>query len=92
VDDGMTASGGSGQAWTVEHVEAVSLAWEAATGYDSIPTIERIYDRAQSGAIECAYPDCDFRRHDAEAMWRHVHTGHGNDSMPPPDFDYGWWF
>ena len=40
--------------------ECLSLAWEAATGADSIPTIERMYDRTHTGAYLCVFPDCRF--------------------------------
>jgi hypothetical protein len=43
------------------------------TAHDSIATVERVYDRTPSGAFQCPFPDCDFVRRDAEAMWRHVH-------------------
>jgi hypothetical protein len=69
----------------------VSLAWEAATGYDSIATIERVYRQTPGGAYECCYPDCMFARRDAETLWRHIHTAHGRNNLPPADFDYGVW-
>lgn len=66
----------------------LSAAWEAATGNDSIKTIERVYGkRRRSGAYECVWPGCDVARKDSAAMWRHVHTAHGTDSLPPADFD-----
>lgn len=71
--------------------EALSLAWEAATGGDSIATIERVYDRTSSGAYVCIYPDCSFTRRDAVVLWRHVHSAHGEPSLPPADFDPGPW-
>jgi hypothetical protein len=69
-----------------EQLIAISLAWEKQTGNDSIPTVERIYDRSDSGAIKCVYPGCSFTRRDAVLVWRHVHTGHGNSSLPPRGF------
>lgn len=76
-------------------VEALSIAWEAATGNDSIPTIERVYDRTEGGAIRCCWPTCEFRRRSGEAMWRHVHTAHMHGAegshLPPDDFDPGPW-
>lgn len=71
------------------NVEALSLAWEAASGCDSVDTIERIYDRTDGGAYCCVHPGCEFRRRDAEALWRHVHSAHGRDDLPPADFDAG---
>jgi hypothetical protein len=54
---------------------ALSLWLEEKTGYDSIPTIERVYDATDTGRIECCYPDCKFRSLNAEDVWRHVHFG-----------------
>ncbi len=62
---------------------ALSLKWEKQTGYDSIPTIERVYERTAKGAYVCVWPACRFARHDAVALWRHVHTAHGPSSLPP---------
>ncbi len=82
----------SEQRWYGCDAEAASLAWEAAHGYDSIPTIERVYEQTLGGAYVCCYPECAFRRRDAEALWRHVHTAHAPDScLPPDDFDPGPW-
>lgn len=64
-------------------LEAISLEWEKQTGYDSIATIERIYERSASGAYCCVWPDCKVARNDAAKMWRHVHTAHGTNSLPP---------
>jgi hypothetical protein len=72
--------------------EALSLAWEAATGCDSIATIEGMYDRSPSGAYRCVYPGCSFARRDPEALWRHVHSGPGRNYLPPAGFDYGAYF
>ena len=74
------------------HIEAISLAWEAKTGADSIPTIERLYERTPSGAIVCCWPECPFCRHDAVLLWRHVHSAHGRDDLPPANFDWGAYF
>ena len=65
----------------------LSLAWEEQTGYDSIPTIERVYERTgrgrtDSGAYKCVWPKCGFARRDSVALWRHVHTAHGSNSLP----------
>lgn len=69
----------------------LSQTWEAATGYDGIATIERVYNRRPSGAYVCIHPGCEFARKDSAALWRHVHTAHG-DTMPPADFDpEPWW-
>lgn len=58
-------------------LELLSLDLEHETGYDSIPTIERVYDHGIH-AFECCWPDCSVRRLDAAAMWEHVHFGkHG---------------
>jgi hypothetical protein len=56
----------------------LSVLLERETGFDSIPTIERMYE-ADSGAYECVFPDCRISRRKAEAMWRHVHfsAAHG---------------
>jgi hypothetical protein len=72
-------------------VEAISLAWEAATGADSISTIESVYERTESGAYVCIQPGCEAQEHSAEAMWRHVHGSHGREDLPPADFDPGPW-
>lgn len=77
--------------WHGEAIDLVSLAWEGHTGCDSIPTIERLYDRSASGAYLCPFPACGFARKDATAMWRHVHSGHGSNVLPPDDFDPGPW-
>jgi hypothetical protein len=50
-----------------------SLRLERETGADSIATIERVYERRPSGAIECVWPRCEYARHDPVALWRHVH-------------------
>lgn len=71
--------------------DALSLAWEAASGADSIATIERGYDRAPSGAYVCIWPGCSLARHDPAVLWRHVHTAHGRNGLPPADFDPGPW-
>lgn len=69
-------------------IETVSCAWEQATGADSIPTIERAYDRTPGGAYVCVWPGCDVARRDAEKLWRHVHTAHGTCS---PRVKVGGW-
>ena len=77
--------------WHGADAEATSLAWEAAHGYDSIDTIERVYEQTRGGAYVCMTPGCSFARRDPEAMWRHVHTAHDRDDLPPDDFDPGPW-
>lgn len=77
--------------WHGNNAEWTSLGWEAAFGYDSIATIERVYDRSPQGAFLCVWPDCSFARRDPEAMWRHVHTAHSESCLPPDDFDPGPW-
>jgi hypothetical protein len=62
---------------------AISLEWEKQTGYDSIATIERVYQRSPNGAYVCVWPKCSFARKDSAALWRHVHTAHGEHSLPP---------
>lgn len=74
--------------------DELSLAWENVTGYDSIATIERVYAQAASGAYECVWPGCGVARHDATKLWRHVHTAHGANCLPPegwppPSLDVG---
>lgn len=64
-------------------LEAVSLAWEAATGCDSIAAIERVYDQTSAGAYVCIQPGCSFARRDPAQLWRHVHTAHGRNDLPP---------
>lgn len=64
-----------------EVLRAWSLQWEAAEGWDSIETIERVYwttgDKAvpptDGGAYVCCWPDCYFARKDAVELWKHVH-------------------
>jgi hypothetical protein len=51
----------------------LSLDRERVTGEDSIPTIERVYDRTESGAYCCPWPECRTVRHDPVKLWRHVH-------------------
>ncbi len=55
--------------------EGLSVFLEDVTGYDSIPTIERIYDRTPGNAFECAFPGCKFKRRDAQEVWLHIHFG-----------------
>lgn len=42
-------------------------------GWDSIPTITRVYETTDRGAFICPFPDCGQTRRDPAAMWRHVH-------------------
>lgn len=87
-----SATSEGGPRWQGESAEWTSLAWEASTGADSIATIERVYDRhADSGAYRCCWPECSFSRRDPEVLWRHVHSAHGRDDLPPADFDPGPW-
>jgi hypothetical protein len=57
-------------------LRTVSVALEQATGYDSIPTIERIY-RDDPGVDPprhlCVHPGCRVVRADPEKMWLHTH-------------------
>ncbi len=71
----------------MREIREISIAWERQTGADSIPTIERIYGRTDKGAYECVWPECEFKRRDPVAMWRHVHTAHGTNSLPPDLID-----
>jgi hypothetical protein len=76
-----------GHVVTTPDLEALSLAWEAKTGHDSIDTIERIYRRTRSRkGYQCIHPKCRTTRRNAEDMWRHVHTAHGTNNLPPADF------
>lgn len=70
-------------------LEAISLEWEKQTGYDSIATVKRIYDRTPSGAYLCVWPGCEFARKDAAKLWRHVHSSHETKSLPPKLALYG---
>lgn len=59
---------------TSSDVRDWTLRYEADTGYDSIPTIERVYCVGEDeGLYECVHPGCGWRTRDAERMWRHVH-------------------
>lgn len=31
---------------------------------------------AAVGSLRCPFPDCNFKRHDVEAMFRHAHGAH----------------
>jgi len=64
-------------------LRALSLEWEEQTGYDSIDTVERVYPRTKSGAYVCVHPGCSFARRDPVKIWRHTHTGHGRNDLPP---------
>lgn len=77
--------------WHGCDADGVSFAWEAAHGYDSIATIERVYERTPAGAYVCMTPGCVFARRDPERLWRHIHTAHGRDDLPPESFDPGPW-
>lgn len=69
------------------HLRQMTRAWEIATGCDSIATIERIYDTTPAGSYLCIWPRCRFARRDPAALWRHVHSAHGVDHLPPEHFD-----
>lgn len=59
-------------------LDLLSVDLEQETGFDSIATIERVYNRSDSGSIVCCYPDCRYSRRDPVAIWWHVHFGpHG---------------
>lgn len=61
----------------------LSVSLEQQTGFDSIPTIERVYEESDGGAYLCVFPGCGFKRKDATAMWLHVHFGpHGRPFGP----------
>lgn len=77
-----------GERWHGFSLESAALAWEKATGCDSVDTIRRVYPQTR-GAYKCLTPGCSFTCRDAEAMWRHVHTAHGRSDLPPDDFDPG---
>lgn len=64
--------------WTV-----LSIAWEAESGYDSIPTVKNNYPQTGSGAYRCVWPHCNLVKENAIEMWVHVHTKHGEDTRPP---------
>lgn len=52
----------------------LSLVVEQATGYDSIPTIERVYsDQYDDSVMACVHPECSYRSRNSELMWKHVH-------------------
>lgn len=63
-----------------------SRIFEVATGADSVATIGRMYEEEPGAALVCCWPGCRFRRHDPEAMWRHVHASraHLKDSAHRP--------
>jgi hypothetical protein len=75
----------------------LSLKLERETGFDSIPTIEEMYEQVDEntqeyykddiGALICPTPQCDSTRHTAEAMWRHVHFT--NDGLHSYSFGVG---
>lgn len=49
-------------------------------GFDSAEYMARpdsVYRlSAAKGSMRCPYPNCNFKRHDVEAMFRHVHGPH----------------
>jgi len=51
---------------------ALSLGLEKRFGYDSIPTVERMYGD-DSGKLWCVFPLCKYSVRDPVKMWRHVH-------------------
>lgn len=55
-----------------DQLRVLSMRLEKKTGADSIPTVERVYPN-ENGIYECVWPYCGYRRHDAAAMWKHVH-------------------
>jgi hypothetical protein len=63
-----------------EHLVAISVAREKQTVCDSIPTIERVYDRTANGAFICVWPKCSFSRRDAAKLWRHGHRARQEDA------------
>lgn len=70
---------------TADNAESLSVSWENHTGYDSIPTIKRVYPRSESGAFQCVWPWCRFTRRDPFAMWKHVHSAHQETTSLPPE-------
>lgn len=69
---------------------AVTLGWEVYSGFDSIPTMEEVYEQTPGGAYVCIHPGCKFARKDTLKLWVHVHgPAHGQPHYPPRDFDYG---
>lgn len=57
-----------------DYVRRWSRLAEVLTGYDSIATVEHLYeDVKRPGVYVCVFPGCSLRRRSAEAMWRHVH-------------------
>jgi hypothetical protein len=72
----------------VSALRKVALAYEDETGYDSIDTIESVYECTEAGAYLCPYPHCKVARHDPLQMWFHVHGGHG-DHLPIDEFVQG---
>ena len=79
---------------TPNDLEALSQRLEQQTGYDSIPTIERMYRTTPSGTIKCCYPHCTVLRRRPEDMWRHIHFSqkHGLSFgvADPEDIDSNW--
>ncbi len=56
-----------------DQLRELSLRLEKETGFDSIQSIERVYDQTERGAYTCCFPGCGLSRRDAAEMWRHVH-------------------
>jgi hypothetical protein len=57
-------------------LRAVSIVLEEKTGYDSIPTIERVYrddPSTEPARFVCPHQGCRVARDAAEHMWLHVH-------------------
>jgi hypothetical protein len=55
---------------------ALSVRLEQQTGYDSIPTIEGMYeDPDHPGRFVCCFPGCTTATRSAQRMWLHVHFG-----------------
>jgi hypothetical protein len=60
----------------------LSVEIEADGGWDSIPTIDRMYRWPdEDSACRCVMPGCEFRRHDPVEMWKHVHVS-GHNPVP----------
>lgn len=63
---------------TEQQLIDLSVELERRTGFDSIPTIERVYPRSETGplAYRCVFPGCRSGTRSAVNMWHHVHWTH----------------
>lgn len=53
---------------------ALTVEIEQETGLDSIPTIERVYERSPRGKYRCVFPECSYTTYASSGMWFHVHS------------------